>query len=68
MAHSMDMKVIAEGVEHEDQLKLLKRLLVDQVQGHLISEPTPPIEIESMIAGSKDAPGEQSNIVPLHGK
>ena len=68
MAHSMDMKVVAEGVEQEDQMKLLKRLLVDQVQGHLISEPAPPIEVESMIAGNKDAPGEQSNIVPLRGK
>ena len=64
----MDMKVVAEGVEHDDQMQLLKRFLVDQVQGNLISEPVPPIEIESMILGDKEPSDEQSNVVNLHGK
>jgi EAL domain-containing protein (putative c-di-GMP-specific phosphodiesterase class I) len=68
MAHSMDMKVVAEGVEFEDQMKLLKRFLIDQIQGNLISEPVAPIEIESMILGP-DGPGDQkTNVVQLRGK
>jgi len=39
MAHSMDMNVIAEGVESELQLRRLKALNCDQVQGLLFGEP-----------------------------
>ncbi|WP_229416797.1 sensor domain-containing protein [Massilia eburnea] len=35
MARSLDMTVIAEGVETEDQLQLLRELGCDQCQGHL---------------------------------
>ena len=35
MARSLDMTVIAEGVETEDQLQLLRELGCDQYQGHL---------------------------------
>lgn len=37
MARSLDMTVIAEGVETEDQLQLLRELGCDQYQGHLAS-------------------------------
>jgi EAL domain-containing protein (putative c-di-GMP-specific phosphodiesterase class I) len=35
MARSLDMTVLAEGVETEDQLQLLRDLGCDQYQGHL---------------------------------
>lgn len=37
--HSMGLYVIAEGVETEEQLSLLKTMGVDAVQGYYISEP-----------------------------
>jgi len=40
VAHSIDIMVIAVGVETEDQYQLLKELNVDGVQGYLIDRPT----------------------------
>lgn len=41
MAHALDYKVIAEGVETSEQLKLLRRMGCDQGQGFLFSRPQP---------------------------
>jgi len=40
MAHSLELKVVAEGVENEVQLAFLKEHQCDEVQGYLISSPT----------------------------
>jgi len=60
----MDMKVVAEGVETEEQWNLLKEYSADQIQGNLISQPVAPREIEALILGP---PGQSSaNVVQLH--
>ena len=41
LAHALDLKVIAGGVESEDQAKLLRLLKCDEMQGHLFSKPLP---------------------------
>ena len=41
LAHALDLKVIAEGVESEDQAKLLRLLKCDEMQGYLFSRPLP---------------------------
>ncbi len=41
MAHSLRLNVIAEGVETEAQLAMLKRRGCDQAQGYLIAPPLP---------------------------
>jgi diguanylate cyclase (GGDEF)-like protein len=46
LAHSLKMQVIAEGVEDEDQLRLLRELRCDCIQGFLLSRPLPPEEIK----------------------
>ncbi|MFP4362270.1 MAG: putative bifunctional diguanylate cyclase/phosphodiesterase [Spirochaetia bacterium] len=41
MAHNLDLKVVAEGAEHKTQIKLLKELDCDYVQGFFYSKPVP---------------------------
>jgi len=41
MAHSMGIKVIAEGVESELQIQFLSQSMCDQIQGYYLSRPLP---------------------------
>jgi diguanylate cyclase (GGDEF)-like protein/PAS domain S-box-containing protein len=41
LAHSLNLKVIAEGVELEEQAKILRLLRCDHMQGFLIAKPMP---------------------------
>lgn len=44
LAHSLKLKVMAEGVETEEQSRLLRLLACDEMQGFLFSKPV-PVEI-----------------------
>ena len=41
LAHNLNLEVVAEGVETEEQLALLRGFGCDQVQGYLVSKPLP---------------------------
>ena len=41
MAHSLNLKVVAEGVERENQLEFLQDAGCEEIQGFLISKPVP---------------------------
>jgi len=41
LAHSLKLKVVAEGVETEEQSRLLRSLSCDEMQGFLFSKPVP---------------------------
>jgi len=41
MAHNLNLKVIAEGVEDENQLEFLRKHDCDMIQGYLFSPPVP---------------------------
>ena len=49
MAHSLDLEVIAEGVEEVAQLQLLRKLKCDIVQGYYIARPMPASEFEQLV-------------------
>jgi diguanylate cyclase (GGDEF)-like protein/PAS domain S-box-containing protein len=50
VAHSLDLRVVAQGVESEAQVVLLRSLGCDDVQGFLWSPPLPAKECERLLA------------------
>ncbi len=49
MAHSLNMEVVAEGVETEEQLAFLKSLKCEKIQGYLFSPPVPEEEFRKLL-------------------
>ena len=49
LGHKLGMKVIAEGVETEGQIKFLKKYACDKIQGYIISEPVNEIEFNLLL-------------------
>jgi diguanylate cyclase (GGDEF)-like protein len=58
LAHTLGLKVIAEGVEDDEQVRLLRDLGCDQIQGYLVSRPVPPQEVEALLRRSPFAGGK----------
>ncbi|HEX4798531.1 MAG TPA: GGDEF domain-containing protein, partial [Burkholderiales bacterium] len=52
MAHSLRLKVVAEGVDAEEQAKVLDRLGCDQLQGYLFSKPLPFDEMTVLLGST----------------
>ena len=52
MAHSLDLEVIAEGVEENMQKEYLLDSGCDNIQGYLYSKPLSKEDIECYINGS----------------
>jgi diguanylate cyclase (GGDEF)-like protein/PAS domain S-box-containing protein len=55
MAHSLNLSVLAEGVETEPQLARLREEGCDEVQGYLFSRPVGAADFESLLRGDADA-------------
>lgn len=49
LAHDLGMKVIAEGVEVDDQLEALRQMRCDYIQGFLFSKPMPLQDFEKIL-------------------
>lgn len=49
VGHSLDMSVVAEGVETVEQFALLRRLGCDGIQGYLVGRPVAPGELEHVL-------------------
>ena len=65
LAHNLDLRVLAEGVEDVRTLELLRGLGCDDVQGHLVGRPMPApdllalIDARRAVQGPAGAPGER---------
>ena len=49
LAHTLNMKVVAEGVEKKEQMQLIRSLKCDELQGNIFSLPLPPEEIGKLL-------------------
>jgi EAL domain-containing protein (putative c-di-GMP-specific phosphodiesterase class I) len=49
LARALNLKVVAEGVETEEQANLLRLLRCDEAQGYLFGRPVPPEELEGKL-------------------
>jgi diguanylate cyclase (GGDEF)-like protein len=56
MGHSLELTVIAEGVETAEQLAFLRKAGCDEAQGYYFSRPVPADEILRFLARVKAAP------------
>lgn len=52
MAESMGLKVVAEGVETEGQLDVLKKMGCEEVQGYYFTKPLPPEGVAELLKRS----------------
>jgi diguanylate cyclase (GGDEF)-like protein len=70
LAHSLRLKVVAEGVETPDQLDFLKTLGCDQYQGFHFSTPVSATDFEALLRRQRhDEPaGEDSEAERTHSK
>jgi EAL domain-containing protein (putative c-di-GMP-specific phosphodiesterase class I) len=49
LAHNLDLKVVAEGIETEEEAKLLRLLRCEQGQGYLYSRPVPAEDFAALL-------------------
>jgi len=61
LAHSLRLKVVAEGVDAEDQAKMLRLLRCDEMQGYLFSRPLPFEQMTTLLT-----PASGSGLVLPH--
>jgi DNA-binding CsgD family transcriptional regulator len=70
IAHSFQMTVIAEGVETDEQLSLLRKYHCKEIQGYLFSPPVLPNEFEAFLLKSTSewASAQPEKVAYIHKK
>ena len=64
LAHSMRMRVIAEGVEETSQLEVVKELGVDEAQGFLLGRPGPDPSLVLKKSTKRQSPAFEYALAP----
>ncbi len=63
MAHSLRLRVVAEGVETADQLKFLRKERCDTAQGYYLHRPLPAAEVAAVLKLNRM---RRDNVVPVY--
>jgi len=65
LAHQLGIRVIAEGVEREEQLRILRSVSTDFVQGYLLYKPKEAGEIADLLRVGERVPAPTSPVVSV---
>ncbi len=65
MAHSLNLNIVAEGVEESDQLQLLNEFGCDEIQGYLLSKPVEHGELLDIMRNPHQYTGFLPNLTPV---
>jgi diguanylate cyclase (GGDEF)-like protein/PAS domain S-box-containing protein len=68
LAHSLEMHVVAEGVEREDQVEILRELKCDIIQGFLWGRPQPARSIPALLLAPAAADTPAQTTVADHSR
>ena len=49
LSHALDLTVIAEGAETQDEVKVLREMGAERVQGYVYSKPVAAAEIPAVV-------------------
>lgn len=66
MAHSLDLKVVAEGDEDKEQLELLTEYGCDEIQGYLLSKPIEAHEFVDIIKRPVQSTTASEKVIRLY--
>ncbi|MDP4083245.1 MAG: EAL domain-containing protein [Bacillota bacterium] len=61
LAHSLNLKVVAEGVEDEQQLRVLEEMNCDEIQGYYFAKPMPSAKFKQFLEENKEKASSVSN-------
>ncbi|MBA3005163.1 MAG: EAL domain-containing protein [Proteobacteria bacterium] len=61
MAHSLNLQVVAEGVENQEQLQYLTAKRVDLIQGYLMSYPLSPQDFRDYLRSAAGQAPKETN-------
>jgi EAL domain-containing protein (putative c-di-GMP-specific phosphodiesterase class I) len=63
MAKSLHLKVIAEGVENEEQMSFLRKHHCDEIQGYYFSRPLAVDKVADKLRGDSAEPHVQAQAI-----
>lgn len=63
LAHNLKLGTVAEGVETEEQARLLRRASCDRIQGYVVSRPLPAAEATRLLCDERQAAPASGNSV-----
>jgi EAL domain-containing protein (putative c-di-GMP-specific phosphodiesterase class I) len=64
LAHSLSLRVVAEGVETEEQAKILRLLRCDEMQGFLVSRPLPEADLLKILMADRRGGQQHAHATP----
>lgn len=63
LAHSMKLTVVAEGIEHGEQLEFMSKRYCDSMQGYYLSRPVPAGEFSTFLKKLKKSDGKAHGLL-----